>query len=118
MRLGAAVALFLLLVGQAQVTVLDGSSMLAVTRSLVHDGSLAVPAPLGVAGHDGLFYSKYGLLLALLSLPPVLLVQPIGAISATTSAGSYSMSASWMTAISCAISGIAARTAAPLPRLG
>ena len=80
MRLGAAVALFLLLVGQAQVTVLDGSSMLAVTRSLVHHGSLAVPAPLGVAGHDGQFYSKYGLLLPLLSLVPVLVVQPIGAI--------------------------------------
>jgi hypothetical protein len=56
-RLGAAVALFLLLVGQAQVTVLDGSSMLAVARSLVHHGSFAVPAPLGVPGSDGLFYS-------------------------------------------------------------
>jgi hypothetical protein len=80
-RLGAAVALFLLLVGQAQVTVLDGSSMLAVARSLVHDGSFAVPAPLGVPGHDGLFYSKYGLLLPLLSTIPVALVQPIGAIT-------------------------------------
>jgi hypothetical protein len=80
-RLGAAVALVLLLVGQAQVTVLDGSSMLAVARSLVHDGSFAVPAPLGVAGHDGLFYSKYGLLLPLLSLVPVALAQPIGAIT-------------------------------------
>src|SRR4051794_29148808 len=80
-RLGAAVALFLLLVGQAQVTVLDGSSMLAVAHSLVHDGSLAVPAPLGVEGHDGLYYSKYGLLLPLLSVVPVALVQPIGAVT-------------------------------------
>ena len=62
-RLGVAVPLFLLLVGQAQVTVLDGSSMLAVARSIVHDGTLAVPPRLGVAGHDGLFYSKYGLAL-------------------------------------------------------
>ena len=74
-RLGVATALLLALVGQAQVTVLDGSSMLAVTRSLVHHGSFAVPAPLGVAGDDGLFYSKYGLALPLLSLLPVLLVK-------------------------------------------
>jgi hypothetical protein len=80
-RLGVAVALFLLLVGQAQVTVLDGSSMLAVARSLVHDGTLAVPPHLGVAGHDGLYYSKYGLLLPLLATVPVALVQPIGAIT-------------------------------------
>ena len=80
-RLGAVVALLLLLVGQAQVTVLDGSSMLAVARSLVHDGSFAVPAPLGVPGHDGLFYSKYGLLLPLLSAVPVALAQPIGAVT-------------------------------------
>ncbi|HTN23258.1 MAG TPA: hypothetical protein VL120_04690 [Solirubrobacteraceae bacterium] len=80
-RLGGAVALFLLLVGQAQVTVLDGSSMLAVAHSLVHHGSFAVPAPLGVEGHDGLYYSKYGLLLPLLSVVPVALVQPIGLIT-------------------------------------
>jgi hypothetical protein len=80
-RLGVAVALFLLLVGQAQVTVLDGSSMLAVARSLVHDGTLAVPPQLGVAGHDGQYYSKYGLLLPLLATVPVALVQPLGAIT-------------------------------------
>jgi hypothetical protein len=80
-RLGVAVALFLLLVGQAQVTVLDGSSMLAVAHSIVHDGTFAVPPRLGVAGHDGLFYSKYGLLLPLLATVPVALVQPIGAIT-------------------------------------
>ena len=71
-------ALFLLLVGQAQITVLDGSSMLAVAQSLVHHGSLNVPPELGVPGEDGLFYSKYGLLLPLLSVVPVALVQPIG----------------------------------------
>ena len=80
-RLGVAVTLLLLLVGQAQVTVLDGSSMLAVAQSIVHDGSLAVPAPLGVPGDDGRFYSKYGLLLPLLSIVPVALVQPLGALT-------------------------------------
>src|SRR4051794_31733779 len=81
-RLGGVVALFLLLVGQAQVTVLDGDSMLAVAQSLVHHASLAVPANLGVTGHDGTtHYSKYGLLLPLLSVPPVLIAQPIGALT-------------------------------------
>jgi hypothetical protein len=80
-RLGASVALFLLLVGQAQVTVLDGSSMLAVAQSLVHHGTLSVPPELGVRGHDGLFYSKYGLLLPLMATVPVALVQPVGAVT-------------------------------------
>lgn len=80
-RLGGAVALFFLLVGQAQVTVLDGSSMLAVAQSIVHDGSLSVPAALGVPGHDGVtHYSKYGILLPLLSILPVAIAQPIGAV--------------------------------------
>jgi hypothetical protein len=82
LRLGGAVALFFLLVGQAQVTVLDGSSMLAVAQSLVHDGSLAVPPELGVPGHDGVaYYSKYGILLPLLSVVPVALAQPVGALT-------------------------------------
>ena len=81
-RLGGAVALFLLLVGQAQVTVLDGSSMLAVAHSIVHHASLSVPPELGVVGHDGTtYYSKYGLALPLLSIVPVLLAQPAGALS-------------------------------------
>jgi hypothetical protein len=81
-RLGGAVALFLLLVGQAQVTVLDGSSMLAVAHSIVHHASLSVPPELGVVGHDGVtYYSKYGLALPLLSVLPVLLAQPVGAVT-------------------------------------
>jgi hypothetical protein len=80
-RLGGAVALLLLLLGQAQVTVLDGSSMLAVAQSIVHHGSLSVPAPLGVPGHDGLSYSKYGLLLPLLCVIPVIVAQPLGALT-------------------------------------
>lgn len=82
LRLGGAVALFLLLVGQAQVTVLDGNSMLAVAQSIVHDASLSVPPDLGVPGHEGsTHYSKYGLLLPLLSIVPVLVAQPIGALT-------------------------------------
>jgi hypothetical protein len=81
-RLGGAVALFLLLVGQAQVTVLDGSSMLAVAQSIVHHGTLSVPAELGVPGHDGVtHYSKFGILLPLLSIVPVALAQPIGVVT-------------------------------------
>lgn len=80
-RLGAAVALLLLLVGQAQVTVLDGSSMLAVAQGIVHHGTLAVPSRLGVLGHNGLYYSKYGIGLPLLAVVPVALVQPIGLVS-------------------------------------
>ncbi len=81
LRLGATVTLLLLLIGQAQVTVLDGSSMLAVAQSIVHHGSLSVPPELGVPGDGGRFYSKYGLLLPLLSVLPVAIVQPIGAIT-------------------------------------
>ncbi|MEY2517754.1 MAG: hypothetical protein QOJ89_5112, partial [bacterium] len=80
-RLAVAVALFMLLVGQAQVTVIDGSSMLAVAQSIVHHGSLAVPRPLGVVGDSGLYYSKYGLLLPLLAVIPVALVQPRGLLT-------------------------------------
>jgi hypothetical protein len=80
-RLGVATTLLMLLVGQAQVTVLDGTSMLAVAQSIVHEGSLAVPPELGVRGDSGRYYSKYGLLLSLLSVLPVAIVQPIGAVT-------------------------------------
>jgi hypothetical protein len=118
-RLGAAVALFLLLVGQAQVTVLDGSSMLAVAHSLVHDGSLAVPQPLGVPGHDGLFYSKYGLLLPLLSVVPVALVQPIGAVTGRVDLLEAAAAASLMPlicgALAAAVFALGRRLGAPRP---
>jgi hypothetical protein len=96
-RLGGAVALFLLLVGQAQVTVFDGSSMLAVAQSIVHHLSLAVPRDLGVAGHDGTtYYSKYGLALPLLSVLPVLAAQPIGALTGRTDLIEAAMASSLM----------------------
>jgi hypothetical protein len=118
-RLGAAVALFLLLLGQAQVTVLDGSSMLAVAHSLVHDGSFAVPPPLGVEGQDGVFYSKYGLLLPLLSVVPVALVQPLGAITGHLDLLEAAAAASLMPLICGALAGavflLGRRLGAPRP---
>jgi len=75
------VALFLLLIGQAYVTNDDGGSMLEVARSIVHDGNLSVPPRFGVLGEDGAYYSKYGLLLPLLSLIPVGLAQPLGLLT-------------------------------------
>jgi len=118
-RLGAAVALFLLLVGQAQVTVLDGSSMLAVTRSLVHHGSFDVPSALGVVGHDGLYYSKYGLLLALLAVIPVALVQPIGVVTGRVELLEAAVAASLMPlicgALAAAVFALGRRLGAPRP---
>jgi hypothetical protein len=127
-RLGGAVALFLLLVGQAQVTILDGSSMLAVAQSIVHHGSLAVPPELGVPGHDGVtHYSKYGILLPLLSLLPVLLAQPIGAVTGRVDLVEAAAAASLMPLIAGALGGAlyllgrrlgAARAAAALVAAG
>jgi hypothetical protein len=118
-RLGVAVALFLLLVGQAQVTVLDGSSMLAVAHSLVHNGTLAVPPRLGVPGHDGLYYSKYGLLLPLLATVPVALVQPIGAITGSVGKLEAAAAASLMPlvggALVAALYALGRRLGAPRP---
>lgn len=105
LRLGAAVALLLLLVGQAQVTVLDGSSMLAVAQSIVHHGSLAVAPELGVVGDSGLYYSKYGLLLPLLSLIPVALVQPVGVFTGRVDLLEAAAAASLMPLITGALAG-------------
>jgi len=80
-RLGAGVVLFLLLVSPGEVRSIDGTAMLGVAQSIVHEGSLAVPAEIGVEGRNGLFYSKYGVLLSLLSVPPVALVQPVGMLT-------------------------------------
>jgi len=105
-RLGGAVALFLLLVGQAQITVLDGNSMLAVAQSIVHDASLSVPENLGVPGHDGVtHYSKYGLLLPLLSIVPVLIAQPIGALTGRVDLVEAAAAASIMPLVAGALAG-------------
>ena len=119
-RLGGAVALFLLLVGQAQVTVLDGSSMLAVAQSIVHHASLSVPPELGVPGHDGTtYYSKYGLLLPLLSVVPVALAQPIGALTGRVELVEAAAAASLMPlvggALAAALLQLGRRLGAPTP---
>ena len=119
-RLGGAVALFLLLVGQAQVTVLDGSSMLAVAQSIVHHASLSVPPELGVPGHDGTtYYSKYGLLLPLLSVIPVALAQPIGALTGRVDLVEAAAAASLMPlvggALAAALLALGRRLGAPAP---
>ncbi|MDP8968186.1 MAG: hypothetical protein M3N04_06270 [Actinomycetota bacterium] len=123
LRLGGAVALLLLLVGQAQVTVLDGSSMLAVAQSIVHHGSLSVPPELGVPGHDGVtHYSKYGILLPLLSIVPVALVQPVGAVTGRVDLLEAAAAASLMPLISGALVGalylLGRRLGAPRPAAG
>jgi hypothetical protein len=93
--------------------------MLAVTRALVHDGSLAVPAPLGVVGHDGLYYSKYGLALPLLALGPVLMVQPFGAIFGRVGVLEAAAAASLMPlvggALAAAVFALGRRLGAPRP---
>jgi hypothetical protein len=118
-RLAAAVALFLLLVGQAQVTIVDGSSMLAVARGIVHHGSFAVPAELGVLGTDGQSYSKYGLALPLMSVIPVALVQPIGAVTGRARLMEAAAAASLMPLITgllaAAIFALGRRLGAPRP---
>ncbi|HEV2786036.1 MAG TPA: hypothetical protein VGV67_06585 [Solirubrobacteraceae bacterium] len=122
-RLGGAVALLLLLFGQAQVTVLDGSSMLAVAQSIVHHGSLSVPPELGVPGHDGVtHYSKYGLLLPLLSVIPVALAQPVGAVTGRVDLVEAAAAASLMPLICGALAGalylLGRRLGAPRPAAG
>ena len=122
-RLGGAVALLFLLLGQAQVTVLDGSSMLAVAQSIVHEGSLTVPPALGVPGHDGVtHYSKYGLLLPLLSVIPVALAQPVGAVTGRVDLVEAAAAASLMPLICGALAGalylLGRRLNAPRPAAG
>ena len=104
-RLGGAVALLLLLLGQAQVTVLDGSSMLAVAQSIVHHGAFSVPAPLGVPGRDGLSYSKYGLLLPLLGVIAVAVAQPLGALIGQLDLWEAALAASIMPLVAGALAG-------------
>ena len=78
-----------------------------------------MPAPLGVAGHDGLFFSKYGLLLPLLSLVPVAIAQPIGAITGRVdlleAAGAASLMPLICGALAAAVFGLGRRLGAPRP---
>jgi hypothetical protein len=58
-----------LLIQQGRVTVSDGTDMLAVSQSIVHHGTLAVPPQFGVVGRDGHYFAKYGIGLSLLAVP-------------------------------------------------
>jgi len=66
---GAAVTLAYLLIQQGQVTVSDGTDMLAVSQSIVHHGTLAVAPRFGVVGRGGHYFAKYGIGLSLLAVP-------------------------------------------------
>jgi hypothetical protein len=66
---GAAVTLAYLLIQQGQVTASDGKDMLAVSQSIVHHGTLAVPPGFGVMGRGGHYFAKYGIGLSLLAVP-------------------------------------------------
>lgn len=73
-------AAFFLLFQQGAVVTFDGKSMVAVARSLVHQGSFNVPAPEGVKGRRGEFFSKYGPGLSLVVVPAVALAALVGGV--------------------------------------
>src|SRR5262245_58335212 len=71
----------LLSVQAGQVVSSDGASMLAESKSIVHDRDLTVPPGDGVVhGRHGNTYSKYGLGLPLVAAVPVALVKPLTAV--------------------------------------
>src|SRR4051812_25407709 len=74
--LAVVVAAFLLLFQQGEITVSDGETMYAAGKSLANHGSLVIPAKYasgGDLGPHGEHYSKYGIGLSLLAIPPYLL---------------------------------------------
>ena len=79
--LGVGVFLALLLVVPGTINVLDGQSMVQVTRSIVERGDVTVSAPVyGVPGLHGHLYSKYGPGQSLAAVPLYLLgraLQPL-----------------------------------------
>jgi hypothetical protein len=79
--LAVAIAAFLLLFQQGEITVSDGATMFQETKSITH-GSLAIPAQdgNGVEGLGGNHYSKYGVGLSLLAVPPYLLGKALGGV--------------------------------------
>jgi hypothetical protein len=71
-----AISAFLLLFQQGEITVSDGATMYQAARSMAH-GSLAIPAQdgNGATGVGGDHYSKYGIGLSLLAVPPYVLAK-------------------------------------------
>src|ERR671926_795037 len=80
--LAVAVAAFLLLFQQGEITVSDGATMYRTDKSIVQHASLTIPAHYGngIKGVGGHYYSKYGLGLSLLALPPYLLGDAIASV--------------------------------------
>jgi hypothetical protein len=72
---------FLLLFQQGEITVSDGATMYQETKSILH-GSLSIPTQdsNGVAGVGGDHYSKYGIGLSVLAIPPYLLGKAVGGV--------------------------------------
>jgi hypothetical protein len=79
--LAVAVAAVLLLFQQGQITVSDGATMYQATKSITH-GTLSIPADdrNGVVGLGDDHYSKYGIGLSLLAVPPYLLAKAVGGV--------------------------------------
>ena len=80
--LAVAVAAFLLLFQQGEITVSDGATMYRTDKSIVQHASLTIPAHYGngIKGVGGHYYSKYGIGLSLLALPPYLLGDAIASV--------------------------------------
>jgi hypothetical protein len=75
--LGVASAAALLLLHLGHVDSADSSVTFSVTRSIVEHGQFAIPQQLNaIPGHDGLFFSKYGIGLSALGVIPYLLAWP------------------------------------------
>ena len=74
--LAVVVAAFFLLFQQGEITVSDGQEMYQTAKALADHGSLVIPAQYAQGeqlGPDGKHYSKYGIGLSLLAVPPYLL---------------------------------------------
>jgi hypothetical protein len=68
----------LLIVQEGAVTGYDGATMVAVTESLVERGTVAVSPEFNtMPGRGGLEYSRYGLGLSLLAVPPYLVARAL-----------------------------------------
>ena len=66
---------------QGAVTGYDGGTMYEVTKSMVDQGSIAVPEEWNaLPGRDGLAYSRYGLGLSIVAVLPYALSRPIGGL--------------------------------------
>ncbi|MPZ74263.1 MAG: hypothetical protein GEU74_13720 [Nitriliruptorales bacterium] len=91
-----------LIVQEGAVTGYDGATMFAVTESLVERGTVAVSPEFNtMPGRGGLEYSRYGLGLSLLAIPPYLAAKTIPVSSGAADKlleGAVSLSMAFVTA--------------------